>query len=60
MGTLTDPSALQKRHYVSPVLIERGDVATLTQGGSKTFGAGDGFVLVIPNTDTTVPIKDYS
>jgi hypothetical protein len=60
MGSLHDPPALRKRPYISPVFMVRGDIATLTQQ-SKTFGAGDGYVLVIPNTNIPpIPIQDLS
>ncbi len=50
----------QRRHYTPPQLIVKGDIATLTQQ-SKTFGSGDGLVLVIPNTGLDpIPIKNYS
>lgn len=60
MGSLNDLPALRKRPYISPVLMVRGDIATLTQA-TKKFGNGDGYVLVIPNTDIPpIPITDYS
>lgn len=40
-----------------PVLTTYGKIEELT-GQSKTFGAGDGFILVIPGVGD-VPIQDY-
>jgi hypothetical protein len=47
-----------KREYVTPKCTEKGDIAALTQE-NKTFGAGDGFFLVIPGTDP-IAITNYS
>lgn len=49
---------IQKRTYNSPRLIVKGDIAELTQQ-SKTFGTGDGMILVIPDV-ADIPIKNYS
>lgn len=50
----------QKKHYIAPKLVLKGDMAELTQA-TKTFGAGDGIVLVIPNNPgPPIPLANYS
>jgi hypothetical protein len=49
-----------KKRYIPPMLSVKGDIASLTQQ-NKTFGASDGFFLVIPNSDgVSVPIANLS
>lgn len=49
-----------KKSWETPVLTIHGDVAEITQGGTKhkTIGKGDGHILVIPGV-VSVPIRDY-
>lgn len=50
----------QKRAYVAPVCVEKGDIASLTQV-IKTIGSMDGvFFTPDPGTVAPVPIGPYS
>lgn len=53
-----DGGRLVKR-YSAPKMVKKGDIETLTQQ-TKTFGVGDGIILIIPDTNSTITLANYS
>lgn len=46
-----------KSDYVTPQLILKGDIATLTQG-SKSWGSGDAWIFTVTDNSTITDIVD--
>ena len=48
----------ERKNYISPQLIVKGNIAVLTQELNKKFGPGDGVLWI--TDDINVPIQNYS
>ena len=59
MQLMTIQQGMEKKNYIAPQLLVKGNIAELTQQ-NKAFGNGDGFYLIIPGVNDPVPIQNYS
>ena len=47
------------KRYSAPKMVRKGAIEELTQQ-TKSFGVGDGIILIIPNIDVQIPLINYS